>query len=211
MKKIITIICFIGIIQNGFAKGYVYDAYFNYTQNTGGGGIWVVTNNITATIGDSIRFTSYFSQSGSIQNPDNWYLDGVLIPNTAGQQIFTIVVNQPGNYSAYINNSSQGWSNWVYFNVTTTTGIPSLKNINSLTVYPTAVTSSITIQLNSIKPNDIEIAFYDINGKQLKTDYYKNIAGEFIKNENTEALAEGMYLLRIKTGEEVVEKKFVKM
>ena len=50
-----------------------------------------------------------------------------------------------------------------------------------------------------------------MNGRQFKNDFYKNIVGEFIKNENTEALAKGIYFLRIKEGEDVVEKKFVKM
>jgi type IX secretion system substrate protein len=92
-----------------------------------------------------------------------------------------------------------------------TTGITHTKNFDFLNVFPTTVTSSLTILLNSIEPNDLEIAFYDMNGKQLKTDFYKNIVGEFIKNENTGALAKGIYFIKIKAGDEVMQKKFVKM
>ncbi|HKR06068.1 MAG TPA: T9SS type A sorting domain-containing protein [Bacteroidia bacterium] len=87
----------------------------------------------------------------------------------------------------------------------------SLHTINSVNIFPTPVNSSLTIELHSAVPNDIEISFYDITGKQFKTGLYKNISGEFIKNENTEALAKGIYFVRIKAGGQSVQKKFIKM
>jgi len=119
------------------------------------------------------------------------------------------VITQYGTYKARIVDT--GLLIYLFFHVSNTTGIPSIKNINFLNVYPTSITSSITIQLNLIKSDDIEIAFYDMNGKQLKTGFYKNISGEFIKNKNTEALSKGIYFVRIKAGHETVQKKFVKI
>jgi len=210
MKKIITLLGLLVILQNGFAKMAPYGAYFNYTQNTGAGGYWSVNNYITANPGDSIVFDAYYSITPSMppQYPMQWYLEGNPIPWTAGDEFLPIIVNQSGTYRAHFNGM---WDDDIYFHVNNITGIATLPNINFLNVFPTVVTSSITIQLHSIKTNDVEISFFDMNGKQLKTGFYKNIVGEFIKNENTEALAKGMYFLRIKSGDDVMEKKFVKL
>jgi hypothetical protein len=82
-------------------------------------------------------------------------------------------------------------------------------NISSLKVFPIQDNSTVTIQLNSAKPIDIEIAFIDMNGKQLKASFYKNVVGEFIKNENTEALTKGIYIVEIKTENEIINKKLI--
>jgi len=194
-------------MQSGFAKWYPHSTYFNYTQNVGAncGGY---SCNVIADIGDSVVFEFYVVDDWNIiYYPYKWYFNGDTIPNTSGQQFLSVIINQSGIYSAL-----GGVVFFMsYFYVNNLTGIPSLKNINSFNVYPTTVTSSITIQFHSVKPNDIEISFFDMNGRQLKTDFYKNISGEFIKNENTEALSNGFYFLRIKTGDGVVERKFVKM
>jgi hypothetical protein len=208
MKKVIFIICLIGLMQNVFAKMHSYTYYINYTENTTGGGQDILNLNVLADIGDSVRFDASFEDGGSFYYPDQWYLEGDSIPNSTGQYLFQ-VITQFGTYKAHI--GPVGLNVNLFFDVSNTTGIPSIKNINSLSIYPTAVTSSITIQLNSIKTNDIEISFFDMNGKQLKTDFYKNISGEFIKNESTEALSKGIYFVRIKAGEQTVQKKFVKM
>ncbi|MEP7169462.1 MAG: T9SS type A sorting domain-containing protein [Bacteroidota bacterium] len=209
MKKIIFTICLIGMMQNVFAKEYPYSHYYNITQGDTGGGVWEQNVNVIANYGDSVLFQAYihFHNTTLYYYPVRWKFNGVIIPNAAGQEFLTVVINQSGTYCAKFSDESYN----IYFHVTNITGIQAVNNVNFLNVYPTAVTSSITIQLNSIKTNDVEISFFDMNGKQLKNDFYKNIVGEFIKNENTEALSKGIYFLRIKTGEDVVEKKFVKM
>jgi type IX secretion system substrate protein len=209
MKKVIFTICLMGLMQNGFAKFYPYSYYVNYTQADSGGGIWVRYLNVIASYGDSILFQSAVHHTNTTYNeyPTHWYFNGAVITGTSGQEFLTEIINQSGTYCANFSDTSYN----IYFYITNVTGIASIKNINFLHVFPTAVTSSITIQLNSIKTNDVEISFFDMNGRQLKNDFYKNVFGEFIKNENTEALAKGMYFLRIKTGDDVAEKKFVKM
>jgi len=212
MKKIICLLGLIAMMQNGFAKCQTNCSYHNYTQNIDSGGLGYNNINVLANPGDSVVFDAYdkFGINMPVYTyPAHWYLEGNSIPNSGGQQFLSVLINQSGTYSALINSSYCG-SYTIYFYVTNVTGIPSIKNINFLNIFPTAVTSSITIQLNSIKSNDLEISFFDMNGRQLKNDFYKNVIGEFIKKENTEALAKGIYFLRIKSGNDVVEKKFVK-
>ncbi len=83
--------------------------------------------------------------------------------------------------------------------------------IDFLDVFPSPVQTSVTVNFKLTKPGDVEISLLDINGRLLKTDIYINVSGEFIKNENTEALSKGIYFVRIKAGDEVVQKKFVKI
>ncbi len=209
MKKIIFTICLIGLMQNVFSKEYPYSHYYNTTQGDTGGGIWEQNVNLTADVGDTIVFQAYigFHNMNFYEYPNRWKFNGVPIPSTQGDEFFTAIINQPGIYCAKFSDVSYN----IYFHISTLTGIQTFNNINFLNVFPTSVTSSLTIQLNSIKPNDVEISFFDMNAKQLKTDFYKNISGEFIKNENLEALSKGIYFVRIKAGDETVQKKFVKM
>jgi|GEM_PF-2179701 len=211
MKKIIYLIGFLVCMQYGFSKSYIYVACHNITQNT----FWGYqtppnTNlNVSCNFGDSVILSSYVSCDMFSANPYIWYFEGDTVPNSSGQMQISFVADQMGTYSPDLFFCTTPAN--IYFIINITTGISFIKEFNFLNIYPTTVNSSITIQLNSIKPNDVEIAFYDMNGKQLKTDFYKNISGEFIKNENTEALSKGIYFVRIKAGDEMVQKKFVKL
>jgi hypothetical protein len=210
MKKIITLVVACLLMSKVFSGPAFHIGYSNITQNTGFSVTGVPACNVTGNYGDSIHLNAVEIPGGSMYIfPEQWFFNGDSIPNSAGANNIKIKFNQPGGtYSAYL---GAYFGITVYFYAGNMTGITSINNINSLRVFPTAVNSSITIQLNSIKLNNIEISFFDMNGRQLKTDFYKNIVGEFIKNENTEALAKGIYFLRIKAGEDVVEKKFVKI
>jgi hypothetical protein len=209
MKKIITLVVACLLMTKVFATDHFEIGYWNITQNTGWGATGILGCSVIGNYGDSIQLLASSSCFLNNLGAAQWYFNGDSIPNTAGAFYINIKFNQPGGiYSAYIDNCFGVTLNFTAGN---TTGISSIKNINFLNIFPTAVTSSISIQLNSIKPNDIEISFFDMNGRQLKNDFYKNIVGEFIKNESTEALAKGIYFLRIKAGDDVVEKKFVKM
>jgi hypothetical protein len=198
---------FIGLMQNVFAGDELFVGYYNNTQNygeSGGSGSY----NVAANYGDTVVLKlSAFCISNYF--PNAWYFNSGIIPNTAGIGIISTIITQTGVYTATLPGCFYGFT--AHFYVSNITGIASIQNINFLKVFPTAVTSSITIQLNSTKINDVEISFYDVNGKQLKDDFYKNVFGELIKNENTEALAKGIYFVKIKAGDEVMEKKFVKM
>jgi hypothetical protein len=208
MKKIITLICLVGMMQGGFAKDHYNAHWWNFTQNSLGTiDNWNAAYCI-ANMGDSMRFSVYIDCYPYSGGPSQWFFNGDSIPNMAGLVYLDIIVNQYGTIAVPL---GACFFDSVRFHLSNTTAISSLNNLNSLNVFPTTVTSTITIQLNSIKTNDIEISFFDMNGKELKNNFYKNIIGELIKNENTEALAKGIYFLRIKTGDDVVERKFVKM
>ncbi|HKR06943.1 MAG TPA: T9SS type A sorting domain-containing protein [Bacteroidia bacterium] len=209
MKRITTLLFACLLMTKVFAGPSLDVGYHNYTQNLFFSGP-VTGLNVTANFGDSVSLFILMDCNNGFHIPDQWYFNGDSIPNTSDSMIIKIIINQSGTYSAHIDNCFS-LNPYISFYVNNITGISLIKNINFLNVFPTAVTSSITIQLNSIKTNDLEISFYDMHGRQLKNDFYKNIVGEFIKNENTEALAKGIYFLRIKAEDDAVEKKFVKM
>lgn len=212
---------FVSITTFSTAKCGLSLQIYNYNQNLTitpvGGGLFY-SNLVVINYGDSLLF----SVNAGGCNPPTWCdLDSVSWSYN-GNQVGPIlndlcqvnfIIQDTGLYVAHyiLDGTFPIQSNIDVIYNSYTTGIASVKNINFLNVFPTTVNSSINIHLNSIKTNDIEISFSDMNGKQLKNDFYKNVIGEFIKNENTEALARGIYFIRMKAGDEVLNRKFVKM
>jgi hypothetical protein len=198
-----------------------YAMIHNYNQN-----LWMsvgasgyTSDTVLVNPGDSLEFFVHtmIGCNPQINNCDldsiSWTYNGNLIGNIQNDLCQVgFVFHDPGQYVA--RNRLDGSTFFIHYIkviYNSLLAVSNIKDINFINVFPTAVTSSITIQLHSIKPNDIEISFYDMNGKQLKNDFYKNVFGEFIRNENTEVLAKGIYFLRIKTGDDIVQKKFVKL
>src|SRR3954465_12574200 len=111
MKKIICLLGLIIVIQNGFGKEAPYGAYFNYTQNIGVGGYWFYNNSLTANNGDSIVFDAYvYFPWGPYKYPEHWYFEGDSIPNAGGQEFLSVIISQPGTYSAYLDYATGPWS-----------------------------------------------------------------------------------------------------
>jgi hypothetical protein len=208
MKKIICLFlfCFLGIVVS--ASPWWILSYVNHTQNISYvAPMGLPSIVVPANIGDSVSL----SVADDCLWLGLWRFNGDIIPGpllTPSPHTLNTVVTQSGSFVLDPCFCPVPYTFILNIN---TTGISSIKEITFLNIFPTTVTSSITIQLHSIKSNDIEISFYDMTGKQLKSDFYKNVFGEFIRNENTEVLAKGIYFLRIRSGDDVVQKKFVKM
>ncbi|HKR06945.1 MAG TPA: T9SS type A sorting domain-containing protein [Bacteroidia bacterium] len=220
MKKIICLLLLVSITTFSKATCGLMGAFHNFNQNTNASlNIYYPFNAYSVLInyGDSAKFRisamgGCFPPGGCDLDSVWWIYNGNYIGNMQNHICeANLMIYGAGFYTAYFI-YDHIYSIQCNFDVQyNPLSAAQYENINFLNVFPTAVNSSITIQLNSIKPNDIEISFYDMHGRQLKNDFYKNIVGEFIKNENTEGLAKGTYFLRIKSGKEMMEKKFVKM
>ena len=214
MKKIICLIAIsCSITGQLLAKDHPGLSWENYTSGMIVGlqlPGWPANIDVIANPGDSIALVFWDCDPCGVASfcVKQWYFNGDSILNSFGVDPLNIVISQIGTYSVQV----FCYPNPMTFTIIgSPTGIASFKSINFLKVFPTVVNSSITIQLNLTKQNDVSISFYEVNGKQLKNAFYKNVFGELIKNEDTEALAKGIYFIRIKAGDEMMEKKFIKM
>jgi hypothetical protein len=85
-------------------------------------------------------------------------------------------------------------------------------NCPQISIAPNPVKSSTAINLDLPKVNTVEISIYNTTGICLKNWQYTNQqAGQKEYQLNLADIPSGMYLCRIKFGDEVVTKKIIKL
>ena len=67
----------------------------------------------------------------------------------------------------------------------------------SLRVYPNPATVSATAEINMLHPGDVELALYDLSGKQVYNYHYANLSGTQYLPVPVDGLAKGTYLVSI--------------
>ncbi len=93
----------------------------------------------------------------------------------------------------------------------TVTGIASIPNSIELSQnYPNPFNPSTTIEFTLTRPQEIQLAVYNVQGQLVSTltDGHRS-AGKHIVNFNADELSSGVYLYRLKTGAGVVSKKMI--
>ncbi len=85
-------------------------------------------------------------------------------------------------------------------------------NGNTMAIYPNPAASMLFVEFDMLKPVNVELSVYDITGKKL---YGKQLAG-IRKGVNRKTLnlgslnlADGMYLMKLKAGSQIVTKKLM--
>src|SRR5690606_38198462 len=76
-------------------------------------------------------------------------------------------------------------------------------------VYPNPFTQQITIDLNSIYTKDTDVEIFNILGEVVYYSSHNNPNQEIIVID-LKNLSKGIYLLKIKTGDKIIEKKIIK-
>jgi hypothetical protein len=77
--------------------------------------------------------------------------------------------------------------------------------------YPIPFSNQLTINYSIAKNELVDISIFDLHGRKLQTIVYTNIAaGEHNSVWNTEALQNGVYLLKINTSEGMTSKLIIK-
>ena len=89
-------------------------------------------------------------------------------------------------------------------------GVPlgvSEDEINSFMMFPNPSNGLVTISLNSSE--DVNVSLYDARGRKVYTQLYANNADEFTKEIDFSAMASGIYLLNVNSGDTKATKKLV--
>jgi hypothetical protein len=76
-------------------------------------------------------------------------------------------------------------------------------------LYPNPNNGDFNIQFNSTSNEPIELAIFDIRGRQIYQNVYTN-NGFFNENLQLANLQSGVYLVKVKDGKNELTKKFIK-
>ena len=102
-----------------------------------------------------------------------------------------------------------GWDS-VGFDVTIfTTGIDGFTTSQGVYVFPNPVSEQLNVVINQSSWNRTEIILHDILGKQVMTETVENPGAHFTKQIKVSDFAPGVYLLTVKSGNDLVVKKVV--
>jgi hypothetical protein len=78
-----------------------------------------------------------------------------------------------------------------------------------ITVYPNPNKDSLNVKLSGLKTNEIQLSVFDVSGKELFKEKFKNIEENFEEKIQTSGWGKGIYFLKIKSGKKVLTKKIV--
>jgi hypothetical protein len=80
-------------------------------------------------------------------------------------------------------------------------------NINNLNVFPNPSSGEFVISFETSKPEDIQIRIYDVLGQLIKEETAIKNTGKYSQQINLANVSKGIYILQIKAGDEVLNKK----
>ncbi len=156
-----------------------------------------------AKIGNALATKPYSNNPFVPASAADWRHETVNLTSAAGQSHVLIrfkATSANGN-NLYIDN----------INVTAavTTGIEEAGRINTINVYPNPITNNATIDFNLVKDADnVSILLVNELGQEVLNKNLGHLSsGEQNYNLNVSALNNGLYLLKIKTGENIITKK----
>ena len=92
-----------------------------------------------------------------------------------------------------------------YINV----GIATLKQVETITIYPNPIQNQFTVKLNNWVTPELQIVLINSIGKVVKKSDFKNIHGIQEMQFSTIKLSPGVYFIQITGGDKVVTKKLV--
>ena len=161
------------------------------------------SENVVITVNSSTP-TIYSDSDVIVCNPSylfyQWFLNSDSLAGGLYDSIYS-PVTFPGSYYAIVTDSNgcQGKSNTI---IITITGIDNQFIKNNISVYPNPVTNIVTIE----SPRDAVIEITNIQGQLVKT-----LAATGNKTDiDVSSLANGVYVVEVRTNEGVSVEKFVK-
>jgi len=184
-------------------------------------------NGLTGSICEDLVFT------GSTQSP-NWYIDKLTL-NDNGIAAFeeegygTVAVQGEGEYGqktfcfayalAHLEDGSQGTREELmsrivdfFFFGTGEEENSDVKNKFDIAVYPNPFKKQINICLNLKEQSNINLEVYNLAGKKVAKIYNSNLAaGNHQLSFSDNNLPDGIYLIRLQTGNENIIRKIIKI
>ncbi|MUV04883.1 T9SS type A sorting domain-containing protein [Flavobacterium rakeshii] len=137
----------------------------------------------------------------------------MLVENTPndGSESFTVPLDTPVSTNCRVLVEAVG--NIFYavnlneFTVSGTAGVEDF-GLNGFTIYPNPNNGNFTVEFNSDSTNDINIAVYDMRGRQIFGNAYTN-TGLFSKELNLQGVQSGVYLVNVQDGSRKEVKRIV--
>jgi choice-of-anchor B domain-containing protein len=134
-----------------------------------------------------------------------WYFNDEPIPGATNQDY---EVTESGEYFVEItdDNGCTGFSDKTNVIISKTNQIAIL---NEFSVYPNPTSATLFIKMNSSERGDFSFSLQTIDGKMLSV-LEKEITGEAVIDMDLTAFPAGVYLLKVKHGEDVLIKRITK-
>jgi Zn-dependent metalloprotease len=152
--------------------------------------------------GMSVDFTS------TSQNAVSYYWD-FGDSQTSTQQNPTHIYTSGGTYNVMHVAISSSCGNDTTYLDNTVVGVEDIQNITSFSLYPNPASGSFSVNFTSSKKQDISIKLMSIIGQTIEEEVLKGYTGSYVKKFDTGGFATGVYMLRLKTGEGIINKRVV--
>ncbi len=90
------------------------------------------------------------------------------------------------------------------------TGVLKVSPENAIRVFPNPVSQHIKVQLETNKAEEVEVIIYNMLGQNMSKEQYVSNLGTMVKDINVQALPAGLYIIKVKMGDKIFTKNFVK-
>jgi len=87
--------------------------------------------------------------------------------------------------------------------------IKEVENINNLVVYPNPASEKLNITFNTSTTDDFNITIYNVTGQAVYKETLNNFVGSYYNEINVNDLAQGVYLMQVKSSKGAVTQKIV--
>ena len=177
-----------------------------YKVNAGNSSCTTETESATITVNTVDPFdievngnTLFVMQGISYQ----WYFEGDLVPGANGPEY---EATENGTYYVVIEdeNGCEGTSNTIEFTINSTR---EAKFSELFRIYPNPAEDILMLELKTPDAGWMEVSVKTLEGKTIQI-FEKNVSGYQQIPLNLVSLPDGIYLLQINTGKEILSKKF---
>ena len=90
------------------------------------------------------------------------------------------------------------------------TGVIKVNPENAIRVFPNPVSQFIKVQIETNKAEDVEVVIYNMLGQNMNKEQYVSTLGTMVKDINVQALPAGLYIIKVKMGDKIFTRNFVK-
>ena len=80
---------------------------------------------------------------------------------------------------------------------------------NSISAFPNPSNDMVSIDFSTKKPSDVTISLSDITGKVIESKLISNLSGEYTLPVNVSTWNPGMYIITIRSNDQIITKKII--
>ncbi len=118
----------------------------------------------------------------------------------SGETFQDFTPSQPGNYAVIVSLESCTDTSGCHYVAYTGLADKEITDIENIGIYPNPSNGAFTLQFNSVRNQNIEVEFYDLQGRIMFAKNLGKISGLYTEDFK-EPFASGIYLLKVKTEE----------